>query len=188
MRTRNISITFLSGILLSLLVFIGANAQSDILNRASADEPAAPEVFRYSNVDVVFQFGIGQEMVRGIYITEPISGIDALLATGLEIVTEDFGEYGVAVCAINGVGCMPPDPCFCQSESWNYRKWIENEWQDPGEGASFTDVNIGDVEGWRWGIWDDPETLPPAPKMVSISNALDWLKLKQNTTNGGPNP
>jgi hypothetical protein len=46
-------------------------------------------------------------------------------------------------------------------------------------------VEIGDVEGWRWGPPDAAETLPSGDKMVSVSNALDWLKIKQNTVTGG---
>lgn len=184
MRSRYIILTFFIGLAWIVILLVGVNAQARFLSDEVPDAPEGTEAFIPSNVDIVVQFQEGDDIVRGIHITEQISGIDALLATDLDVVTEDFGELGVAVCAINGVGCKPPDPCFCQSESWNYRQWVDDSWQDLG-GASVTTVDIGDVEGWRWGIWDAPETLPPAPIMVSVSNALDWLKLKQNTVTGG---
>ena len=187
MRSRYILLTFFIGLALIAILLVGVNAQARFLSDDVPDAPEVIEAFIPSNVDIVVAFQEGDDIVRGIHTTEPISGLNALLAADLDVVTEEFG-WGIAVCAINGVGCQPPDPCFCDpSNSWNYRQWNNDGdfWQDPGVGASDTLISAGAVEGWRWDNWDAPETLPPAPIMVSVSNALDWLKLKQNTVTGG---
>ncbi|MEA3441600.1 MAG: prenyltransferase/squalene oxidase repeat-containing protein [Chloroflexota bacterium] len=186
MRSRYILLTFFIGLAWIVILLVGVSVQAKFLSDEVPDTPEGTEAFIPSNVDIVVQFQEGDDIVRGIHITEPISGLNALLAADLDVVTEDFGEFGLAVCAINGIGCFPPEEdCFCQSDSWNYRQWMTDTWKDPGQGASFITITIGAIEGWRWGQWNAEETLPPGPRMVSVSNALDWLKLKQNTVTGG---
>ena len=133
---------------------------------------------------VAVQLEHGDNLVRKISFDGEISGLDALLMTGLDVEAEDFG-WGIAVCSINGVGC-PVGDCWCGGDYfWNYVQWEVDSWVDPGKGASDTIISTtGKVEGWRWGKWDEGE-LPPATNLVSASEALNWLALQQNAVTGG---
>ncbi len=122
-------------------------------------------------------------LVRPVTFTAPISGIQALLSTGLSVTVADTG-FGPAVCAIEGTGC-PVDNCFCDPKRfWSYSNWDGTQWQSYQVGASQSVISTtGAVEGWRWGEGDNP-TLA-APQAVAAANALAWLHSQQDAVTGG---
>lgn len=84
------------------------------------------------------------------------TGINALLATGLDIVAES-GPMGTTVCRIAEEGCTPPaDNCFCQCMGddgcvyWSYFHLLGDQWQYSVMGAHAHSVTSGSVEGWWW--------------------------------------
>lgn len=122
-------------------------------------------------------------LVRPITFTTPISGIQALLSTGLSVTVGDTG-FGPAVCAIEGTGC-PVDNCFCDPKRfWSYSSWDGTQWQSYQVGASQSVISTtGAVEGWRWGEGDNPALA--APQAVAAANALAWLHDQQDAATGG---
>jgi hypothetical protein len=132
---------------------------------------------------LVVQFSPGDALVRRIDFTAPISGLAALEASGLDVVTQDF-VWGTAVCSIEGVGC-PAEDCFCDMVNfWGNSYWDGSAWQGYLFGAADTELNDGAVDGWQWGPWGaDP--LPPAPQFLAAQAALDWLQPQQVITDGG---
>jgi hypothetical protein len=119
-----------------------------------------------------------------ISFTAPITGLAALQETGLVIVTKDYGEMGIAVCSIDGVGC-PADDCFCDPDgkSWSYFHWEDDQWEASAVGASSAEIIDGAVDGWYWGAWGDkPSTT--TNYYFSAYSALDWLKTQQKGDGG----
>jgi hypothetical protein len=120
-----------------------------------------------------------------ISFTAPITGLAALQETGLVIVTKDYGEMGIAVCSIDGVGC-PADDCFCDPDgkSWSYFHWEDDQWEASAVGPSSYELDDGAVDGWYWGVWDDkPSTT--TNYYFSAYSALDWLATQQSDEDGG---
>ena len=163
-------------------------------NTAQAAPAAAPATQEASPVTVttpvsgalahvVVQLGSGGSLVRPLTFTAPISGIAALLSTGLSVTIADTG-FGPAVCAIEGTGC-PADNCFCEpNRFWSYSNWDGTQWQSYQVGASQSVISVtGAVEGWRWGEGDNPAL--GAPQAVAAANALAWLHGQQDATTGG---
>jgi hypothetical protein len=85
------------------------------LARAAESQPAAN-----STVSVVVQFSDTDRLIRKVeFSSSTISGLNALLNSGLDVVTKDMG-WGIAVCSIEGVGC-PASDCFCAfPKYWSY--------------------------------------------------------------------
>ncbi|NDJ78460.1 MAG: ABC transporter substrate-binding protein [Chloroflexi bacterium] len=124
-------------------------------------------------VGVVVQGADGQPQTFCISLEgESPNGIDALVATGLDVVLET-GSLGSAVCNIAGDGCTPPgESCFCQCEGgeecayWAYFRLGESgNWQYSPVGASSYPLADGAVDGWWWRDGSDPDTqsLPVVP-------------------------
>lgn len=114
-----------------------------------------------------------------------ISGLDALLQSGLEVVTQET-SFGTAVCSIEGVGC-PADNCFCSATNfWNYLNWdwAQNQWVASTVGASATNLTNHGVDGWRWQAFEATQTPPPAPQMLT-SMAVRYLLTRQDPLTGG---
>jgi hypothetical protein len=122
-------------------------------------------------------------LVRPVTFTAAISGVEALLRTGLSVTVADT-SFGPAVCAIEGVGC-PADNCFCDpSRFWSYSYYDGTGWQAYQVGASQSVISTtGAVEGWRWGEGDNP--VLPVRQALAAANALAWLRTEQNATTGG---
>jgi len=140
--------------------------------------PASP-----NQAFLAVQFNPHDRLVRSISFSGSITGLDALLQSGLDIVTNDYGGGFIAVCSIEGVGC-PATDCFCGGSTfWNYEYWDGNQWQSHSSGASGYTVQNGAVEGWRWGEWTDRPILP-WPQLDSARKALDWLRSQQNSDGG----
>ncbi len=143
--------------------------------------PATTHADSPDHADVVVQFDDENAIARGIQFTAPISGLEALYLTGLDVITKDMG-WGIAVCSIESVGC-PASDCFCGgSNYWGYNYWDGNAWQGYLVGAADSSVGNGAVEGWRWGAWGS--TMVPAPQMTAAVRALDWLHTQQQTDGG----
>ncbi len=143
---------------------------------------AAPESSGQAYLAV--QFNDHDRLVRTINFSTTISGLDALLQSGLSVETKDY-SWGTAVCSIEGVGC-PPDDCFCGgSNFWNYEYWNfdSNSWEHHSIGASGYNVYNGNVEGWRWGEWGGKPILP-WQQLNSAREALIWLRSQQNADGG----
>jgi prenyltransferase beta subunit len=132
---------------------------------------------------VVVQLAPSDVSVRAITFTEPISGLAALLRSGLDVTVAET-SFGPAVCAVEGVGC-PADDCFCDpSRFWSYAAWDGASWQAYQVGASQSTITAtGAVEGWRWGEGEGPATA--APQAVAAVRALDWLRGQQDAQTGG---
>jgi iron complex transport system substrate-binding protein len=98
------------------------------------------------------------------------TGLDAVLATGLEITTSR-GPQGTLVCRVDQVGCTPPEEsCFCQCEGgdtcayWAYFHLGEQgNWQYSTAGAESYPVTSGAVEGWWWRVGSVSAALPVIP-------------------------
>jgi hypothetical protein len=86
------------------------------------------------------------------------TGVDALRATGLPLVTEEYAGSGSLVCAISGVGsafpreaCIPPCPngrCLF----WAYlTRSSGGPWTFSSIGASTRTLAAGDEDAWVFG-------------------------------------
>jgi hypothetical protein len=153
--------TLMATFALAILLFIPAYAQDE-----EGDTNTAT---------IVVQDG-GGAVVRAITFTEPITGLAALEATGLNLEIADT-QFGPAVCAIESTGC-PSDDCFCNSdEFWGYNFSNGESWQSWSEGAStalLSEANA--IEGWRWGVFEAPMV---TPQVVQVLPALEWLQAQQ---------
>ena len=170
------------GLLLIALFLIALQVQAQ--ETTGHENPSLTHGEGAKTVYVGVQLEQGDNMIREVSYEGTISGLDALTMTELVVEAEDFG-WGIAVCSINGVGC-PVGDCFCGGDYfWNYTQWKDETWTDPGMGASQTEISTtGQVEGWRWGKWDEGG-LPPATSLIPASDGLNWLALQQNAINGG---
>lgn len=132
---------------------------------------------------VVVQLDDRRSIVRWVDFTEPISGITALEASGLDVTIAET-SFGPAVCAIEGVGC-PADNCFCDPEQfWAYNFWDGVTWQSYPVGASASVIaENGATEGWRWGAFGSAQL--SADQAIAAASALEWLRSEQNPTTGG---
>ena len=121
---------------------------------------------------LVIRFGDGSVSTACVQFSEPqISGLELVLRSGLEVIIEQGGMYGSAVCKIGGEGCdFPLDDCFCQCVGVDCTYWAyyhlrpDGVWEYSPVGASSYSVQDGAVEGWSWGPGDygASGTEPPA--------------------------
>ncbi len=132
---------------------------------------------------IVVQLSPAAASVRAVTFTAPISGLGALLASGLDVTVAET-SFGPAVCAVEGVGC-PADNCFCDpSRFWSYSSWDGAGWQAYQVGASQSVISAtGAVEGWRWGEGEAPAA--GAPQALAAARGLDWLAGQQDPATGG---
>ncbi len=138
-----------------------------------------------SQAFVAVESAEGSLTLSPVTFTEPISGLEALLQTGLDVVTSET-SFGTAVCSIEGVGC-PADNCFCSATNfWNYLNWDwgQNKWVASAVGANATTLSNHAFDGWRWQLFEDTLTPPPAPQLVT-STAMRYLLGKQDPATGG---
>lgn len=159
------------GLLALLLLFLPGDTTP--VARAQSDNTA----------HIIVQFNDHERTVRTITFTEPISGLAALQRSGLDVVTIDT-SFGPAVCSIQGVGC-PAEDCFCNANRfWSYSYWDGSAWQSYAVGAGSSLITqTGAIEGWRWGEWGAPQTVPT--QTLAAAHALTWLHAQQVITDGG---
>lgn len=163
-----------------------ASAQAAVPARPVAQNDAAvtsTTSLTGSSAHVVVQLDGPASLVRPLTFSEPISGLEALLRTGLSVTVADT-SFGPAVCAIEGVGC-PADNCFCDAgRFWSYFNWDGTQWQAYQVGASRSVISTtGAIEGWRWGEGDNPAL--PGHQAAAAANALAWLRRQQDATTAG---
>lgn len=130
-----------------------------------------------AQVMVVIQLDEQRLLVREVRFTPPISGLAALEAGGVPVVTIDT-DWGAAVCAVADVGC-PVDDCFCGGDNfWNYAFWDGAAWEGYPVGAGQSRLEQdGSVEGWRWGAFDQPALAPARAQAAQA--AIAYLLAQQ---------
>ena len=150
-----------------------------VFARSEQTATAAPT----ATVAIAVQLDTGRNLVRLVDFAQPISGLQALVQSGLDATIADAG-FGPAICAIEGVGC-PADDCFCNPDLfWNYSYWDGGAWQSYPVGAAESIIAApGAIEGWRWGAFEDAQTAP-APA-IAAATALHWLRSQQDPATGG---
>jgi hypothetical protein len=154
-----------------------AAAEESVMTATPQPEAEADQLLQ---INLVVQPDDHQSFVRQITTTGPITGLAALEASGLEVVTTSF-DWGTAVCSIAGTGC-PAEDCFCGGNTfWNYQYWDGEGWQGyPAGAASVVLTQTGAIEGWQWAEFGDPAV--PAPQALAAHAALRWLEENQLAT------
>lgn len=114
---------------------------------------------------LVVDLGDGRVIARVVsFSEESISGEELLRRSGLNVALTGGLGAGVALCAVEDVGCPPtPQDCFCQCRGtdctyWNYYHLQDGQWTYAPVGASSHRLGDGDVDAWVWG---DGQTPPP---------------------------
>lgn len=132
-----------------------------------------------NRANVVMQFDGEARLVRIVEFDAPLSGLEALELSGVEIVTRST-SFGDAVCSIDGVGCPAAD-CFCSANYWGYWYLDGTDWKSYGVGPDSSVISqTGAVEGWRWGQFGD--TLVPVTASLQAKDAFAWLAARQTIT------
>ncbi len=135
--------------------------------------PARQSSVHYAGL--VIDFGDGQPpQTHCVTFTEAsISGYDLLTRAGVAFEAA-FDNTGVAICAIDGVGC-PEDRCLtCQIPLyWSYWHWDGDAWTYANVGASMYQVTDGAVEGWIWGAGNASPAVVPLEQICDMSVATD---------------
>lgn len=125
---------------------------------------AGPTDLHYAGV--VVDFGDGRVESRCVTFSEAsISGYELLTRSGLNATVAVDGP-GVAICAIDSVGC-PANDCFCQSPPtyWSYWHQQAGAWGYAAAGSSTYQITDGMVDGWFWG---DASRTPPLLPLEQI--------------------
>lgn len=93
------------------------------------------------------------------------SGLDVLRAAGFEVQTQEF-DFGVALCAIDGLPQVDEDDCFGGGGFYNYLNAPQGgDWTTYGVGAGDSAPQVGTLEGFAWTEADG------APPRVSTTPA-----------------
>jgi hypothetical protein len=123
-------------------------------------------------VGLYVQFEDGSSVTRCVALNpvdyppgQEATGLDVLRHSGLDLVFETGGGFGVKVCKLDKTGCdFPAEDCFCRCQGnpcqyWTYWYAENGAWKYSSVGANGRQVKDGDVEGWVWG---GGKTAPPA--------------------------
>lgn len=138
-------------------VFLVACALAATAPVVAAGPACAAEGARAS-VHVVFEDG--RTLSRCVGVGAEMTGFDALRATGLAVVTEEFAGAGSLVCAIDGQGrdfpresCVPPCPSgACRFWAYFTRDRTTGRWTFSDTGASTRTLRDGDADAWVLGV------------------------------------
>ncbi|MEM9292204.1 MAG: hypothetical protein AAGD01_11025 [Acidobacteriota bacterium] len=134
-----------------------------------AISPAPAEA--QNRAGILVDFGGGKFQYRCVHFWAPtINGVELLQRAGFQLTTRGSGA-GTQICAINGIGCSPTQPCFCRcsiSESsddscdaaeaaqacifWSYWIYDDGKWDFAQRGPGGTLVSNNGVNGWAWGV------------------------------------
>jgi hypothetical protein len=123
-------------------------------------------------VGLYVQFEDGSSVTRCVALNladyppgKEATGLDVLRQSGLDLVFETGGGFGVKVCKLDKTGCdFPAEDCFCRCQGnpcqyWTYWYAENGAWKYSSVGATGRQVKDGGVEGWVWG---EGKTAPPA--------------------------
>ncbi len=126
------------------------------------------------------------------------TGLDVLRQSGLDLLFETGGGFGVKICKLDKTGCdFPAEDCFCRCQGnpcqyWTYWYAENGAWKYSSVGATGRQVKDGGVEGWVWG---DGKTAPPAsalaegicaPQATATSALPASAEAGQTATPAGP--
>jgi hypothetical protein len=124
------------------------------------------------HVGLYVQFEDGSSVTRCVALNpadyppgKEATGLDVLRQSGLDLVFETGGGFGVKICKLDKTGCdFPAEDCFCRCQGnpcqyWTYWYAENGTWKYSSVGANGRQVKDGDVEGWVWG---EGKTAPPA--------------------------
>ncbi len=141
-RLATITIMLITLALL-LVLTSGLQAASSLHSMTSSTHTAGLVVSKSGTVQT-FCIDLGER--------QEVSGLDLLLASGMDVVMQGDPATGAIVCEIDNVGCHYPDvPCFCESERyWSYWQLVDGAWQYANQGVASSVVQAGEVEGWAW--------------------------------------
>lgn len=141
----------------------------------AASDPA-PDV-----AGLVIDYGNGTQTYALIPLgNQTLTGLDLLERSGLDLLTLGSGGWGVAVCAIEDVGC-DLSACrarLCQTSDptspyWQYLRAPDDPgsaWAFSNQGASSSTITGGEVYAWFW-LGTRPTT--PAVTIDEIAARLD---------------
>ncbi|MGH2812684.1 MAG: hypothetical protein ACRDI1_08245 [Actinomycetota bacterium] len=129
------------------------------------DSPRAGVVVQLPGGDAS-SFCIDDSALQG----EGLSGIQALRATGLEVVTKTDPQFGEFVCKIGEVGTEASDCPAAAGSYWAYFRGDANTWTSSETGASQTQVVVDDVDGWVF--VEDPNAQPAPPQTEPILDEI----------------
>ncbi|HIP97484.1 MAG TPA: hypothetical protein EYH32_09765, partial [Anaerolineae bacterium] len=155
-----------------------------------------------NRVGLVVRFSDNEVITRCVEFSEPqISGYDVLVRSGLNVVAQFDPGVGVAICAIEDVGC-PVDACLtcAMPNYWSYWHLQDDAWVYSQVGAGGYMVGDGEVEGWSWGAGVPPPvfsfdqicapspTLTPSPTFTPLPPSptpppptpMVWFRLDTN--------
>jgi hypothetical protein len=107
-----------------------------------------------------------------LHFDGPMTGLEALKMTGLDLRLEEFGGR-VAVCAIDGIGCVSPDQdCFCRFEGesifWASYRLGAGGWAFSEVGASDTLLVDGVIDSWRYAAHTPEGGNPPVAEVSAL--------------------
>ncbi|MEZ5170786.1 MAG: hypothetical protein R3A49_08595 [Acidimicrobiia bacterium] len=154
-----------------------------VLESAAGLRPGVAAAAGSNSAGVVIDNGSSVRRVC-IHFNGTLTGVEALQRAA-SVTVAPFGGLGVAVCAIDGVGCPGDKSCLtCQQPKfWSYSRAPAGSsgFSTSSGGASSSTVRDGDVEGWRWGggkpayasadeICGNAAPPPPAPSPPPVSN------------------
>ncbi len=127
---------------------------------------------------LVVDFGDGRIVVRLVeFAEESITGVELLQRSGLDVALLPGFGIGTALCAIEGVGCLPmPQECFCACRGtpcryWSYFQWSDAGWIYSPVGAGERHLRDGDADGWVWGDGKTPPGLATWEEMLAQAAA-----------------
>ena len=127
-------------------------------------------------VGLYVQFEDGSSVTRCVALNpadyppgKEATGLDVLRQSGLDLIFETGGGFGVKICKLDKTGCdFPAEDCFCRCQGnpcqyWAYWYAENGAWKYSSVGANSRQVKDGDVEGWVWG---GGKTAPPASALA----------------------
>ena len=127
---------------------------------------ASNEVLAQGNTNhagLVVAFPDGTSRTYCIPFAQPaISGLDLLVASGLDVKVQAYGGLGAEICEIGSAGCdYPNQACACQSYGpngvyWSYFHLQNGAWKASLIGAGSYRVLNGDVDGWAYSSGKPP--------------------------------
>ena len=139
---------------------------------------------------IVIRYGDGRVATACVRFSEPsISGIELLQRAGVSVIAQS-GGIGAAVCKISDQGCdYPAEDCFCQCKGgncayWAYQRLRGDRWAYSPIGASASQVQPGDVDGWAWGAGSVQSGA--APPVIALDQICREEPAVAATTNNQP--